>query len=651
MIPASFLVLSVFAAPVRVEPDVEVEDDITELSLEELMNIEVSVASRSQQSIADAPAAVYVLTGDELRRSGHSSIQEALRMVPGFLVGHWQSVTWDATSRGFTSAFNHNILVLIDGVNVYTMMGTEGVRWHLQEIDLADVERIEVIRGPGAALWGQNAVNGVINVVTKSSAQTQGLAVRAIVGGELEKTALRYGGALDDSGSTYRVWGVGSLHDGLATAGGHELDHENWWIGRVGARADIPLASGGTLALFANAFEAGREHNYQIDYQYQPSVAVHTTTPERGQTLATHWEVPHANGDLDRVTSSFQHVVQDRKDYDTRVDIFDVDWMRRQALASWNTLSYGLGWRFVGWEFDGDFSYNHAPEASTNWSVRAFAFDESAFADGAVRVVLGAEVENNDLTGTEVQPTLRTLWAIEESTTLWAAASRAVRTPSLLESYDYSQYALAPDDLLLWHGNEDLDSEEVLAYELGLRWRPHERVSVDAVVFYNDLDNVVTNEDGTPFTVGATNYTPFTYGNLGSAEAWGFELAIDTVLTDDWRVRSAVTHFEQNNFLDPSSTDTSFLLNDDLFPENIANLRSYCDLGSDWELDLGLYFVDPIREYATPSYVRSDARLGYAPNADWRFSIGVQNANDPYHPEDGGAYVERNVWFGFAWSK
>lgn len=644
-----FLITPLLSSCVHV--DAEREEDLADLSLEELMNLEVSVASRSQQSIAQAPAAVYVLTGDEIRRAGHHSIQEALRMVPGFLVGHWQSTTWDATSRGFTSAFNHNILVLIDGVNVYTMMGTEGVRWHLEEIDLEDVERIEVVRGPGAALWGQNAVNGVINVVTKNSADTQGPAVRALVGINGEKSSLRYGGQLDDSGGTYRVWGVGSRNDGLVDSDGDELDNEDWWIARLGARIDRPLEGGGLFSVIASAFEAEREHNYFIDFPDGSAQFVSDETPERGQSLVATWDLPHSQGDRDRITSSYQHVTLDREDYDTRVDIVDLDWMRRTQLGDWNALTYGLGWRFVGWEFDGGFSYNFEPESSTNWSVRAFVLDEISMFDGDWRVILGAGVDHNDLTGTEVQPTLRTIVQAHPELTVWGAASRAVRTPSLLESYDYSQFYDALNDInYIFKGNDDLDAEEVYAFELGMRWHPHEKVSLDTVLFYNDLDHVVTNEDGT-FTAGSPNIQEFTYGNLGEAEAWGYEIALDAVLTEIWRVRAAATHFEQNNDVASSSTDPLFQSNDNLFPENIANLRSYVDLGQHWELDLGLYFVDPIRDYSTPSYLRTDLRLGYNPTPELRFSIGVQNADDPHHPEDGGSFTRRNFWAGLSWSK
>ncbi len=653
-LPLAALLALVVSAPFARAGDPDVaQDDMTALSLEELMDIEVSVASRSRQKLSDAPAAVYVLTNEEIRRSGATSIQEALRMVPGFLVGHWQTTLWDATSRGFTSSFNHNLLVMIDGVNVYTMMTTEGVAWNLQEIDLVDVERIEVVRGPGAALWGNNAVNGVINVVTKHSKDTQGWQANSVFGNEGTKGALRYGGTFDDGG-TFRVFSVASQHNAMSDySTGEENHNEDWWIARAGFRGDWNLEGESTLSVAANVFDSEKEQNYGIDLQNAPFFrSVHATTPEVGGSVVAALERPHADGDVDRFVASYLRNDKNRIDYRSQADVVDLDWQRRTALSSNQTLTYGMGWRFVAWVYDGGFSLNNKPEHGTVNNVRAFAFDEFAFPDKNLSVVLGAEIEHNDFTGLEFQPTARAMWQPTERHSVWSAISRAVRTPSLDENYDYSQAVnTGPTDVYLWKGNTSIESEEVLAFELGWRWRACERLSFDTVAFYNDLDNVVTREDGAVFTQGGITYTPFTVGNHGAAQAWGVEIGSDVQLTEAWRVRTALTHFEQHNQVESSSTDAGFEDNNHLFPQTIANLRSYYDLGEHWELDAALYYVNSIHLYGTPAYLRTDVRIGYSPSPDWRFSIGVQNATDPAHPEDGGDQVARNVWAGLSWSR
>lgn len=654
VIPLPLVSASVLAALAPLSGG-EAGEDIQGLSLEELMNIEVSVASRSAQPVAKSPAAVYVITGDEIRRAGHTSIQEALRMAPGFLVGHWQTNTWDVTARGFTSRFNNNLLVLVDGVNVYDLFSAEGVRWHLQSIDIEEIERIEVIRGPGAALWGQNAVNGVVNVVTKKAADTQGTKLRTLVADEERQFHARHGASWGEN-SFVRTWVQGVDRDPLLgfAPGSSDTSHEGSELYKAGFRGDFGLSDGQTLSVISQAYVGRLGEGYTVGFPSAPYYQFVTDdTPQNGGSIALAWTRPREDGGADRIVTSYQRVNLKEIDFKQGQDIVDFDWQRRLPLSENNTLTFGLGYRMVASDLDGDFIYAFRPKHTTVGSLRAFALDEIRFPSIDLTLLVGAEAEHNDITGGEFQPTARAIWTPDPRNSVWGAVSRAVRIPSLVEIYRYNQYVDTnnPTDIFLDVGNEDLAAEELLAFELGWRSQISEQFAVDIVGFYNDLDSLVTREFAPPFTQGPNTYFPETYGNFGSAEAWGYELALDAVVTDRWRLRAAHTHYEQNSAVDPASDDVNFPSGAGLTPENISNLRSYLDLGSNWELDCGLYYVDVMSAAGTPSYVRTDVRLGYSPTPDWRFSIGVQNANDPDHPENGGYRVERNFWIGLSWRR
>ncbi len=647
--------LALLATPSFAFGDPDAPDNIQNLSLEELMNIEVTVASRSEKPISRSPSAVYVISGDEIRRAGHSSVQEALRMAPGFLVGHWQTNTWDVTARGFTSRFNNNLLVLVDGVNVYDLFSAEGVRWHLQSLDVEEIDRIEVIRGPGATLWGQNAVNGVVNIVTKSAAETQGSKVRALAGDEERQFHARHGAAWGEK-SFVRAWVLGLDRDPLLgyAPGSADTSFEDTQLYKAGFRGDFALEDGASLTVLSQAYAGRMGEGYTVGFPTAPFYQSLTDdTPQNGGSIALAWSRPREDGGADRVVTSYQRHNLKQVDFRSGQDIVDLDWQRRLPLSESNTLTFGLGYRMVASDLDGEFIYGFRPERSTIGSLRVFAIDELRFPSLDLECLVGAEAEYNDITGAEFQPSLRAIWSPTQRNSVWASISRAVRIPSLLEIYRYNQYVDTnnPTDIILEVGNEDLDPEELTAFELGWRTQVSEQVALDVVGFYNDLDSLVTRELATPFAQGPNTFFPETFGNFGAAEAWGYELAVDAVITDGWRLRGAHTHYEQNSSVDAASDDLGFPSGAGLTPENISNLRSYLDLGGHWELDVGLYYVDEMGSVGTPSYFRTDVRLGYSPSADWRFTIGVQNANDPDHPENGGYRVERNVWFSLSWQR
>jgi iron complex outermembrane receptor protein len=627
------------------------------LSLEQLMNVEVTVASRSEQKLFDAPAAVYVISGDELRRQGFTNVQEALRMVPGFYVARWTSNMWDVTARGFSRGFANQLLVMIDGINVYTPLFA-GVWWQLQEIDMADVERIEVVRGPGASLWGQNAVNGIVNVVTKHASETQGWRADTTLGDEERRVAGRYGGKLGDD-DYFRTWLVASDHDPLVDSNGDPADFEDWQIGKAGFECDWNLDGGDRLRLLGNAYSARIGEEYFSALPAPPYITfVRDHTPKTGVNLLASWEHPSGAATLDKVTATYSRDNQKQVDFQLKIDSFDLEWQRRAPLTDDNIVTFGLGYHFIASDLPGDFTYTFDPDHNTTYTARAFIQDEILVPAHDLKFVLGAEVENNEYTQNEIQPSVRAIWTPKETQALWAAVSRAVRTPSIEENYlRYRIPTATPGDFLIYTGSESVDPEDLIAYEVGWRTQATDSVALDTTAFYNDYSNMVTREPGPVYTQGGINYTPLVFDNMGKSQAWGVEIAADWVATTNWHLRAAYTFFEQNNQLESAGNDAGYKRIDHSFPENQANLRSYLDLGDHWELDAGVYYVDSVPYLSNDAYIRTDVRLGYNPTPNWRFSLGVQNALKARHAEEGqgqvgiGSEVERNVYVNLSWSQ
>lgn len=622
------------------------DGDLTELSLEELMNLEITVASRSEAPLRDAPAAVYVLTGDEIRRAGHTSIQEALRMVPGFHVAQWKTFGWDVTARGFTGSlsalnesFANQLLLMVDGVSYYNPVFA-GIWWPLVDIPMGDIERIEIIRGPAGTLWGANAVNGVVHVITKHSRDTFGTAVDLRADGWEQSGDVRQGGRLGESG-TYRSWLSYSHYDSLQPSTGREKP-EDWWIGSLGYRADWDFG-GHRFRLFGTAYSSqfGEElwDATQVDY------APWDDTVKNGATLAGTYETGTSD-DLHRVQAWLISDFQKQFDFRQEALSFDLEYARALRVGERQSLNFGVGYRRVESQLRGSNGYlDFVPEVRFQDALRGFVQDQIELPSLSSRLVIGTQIELSTLAGLEIQPNVRWLWTPDEEQTVWAAVSRAVRTPSL-EEVDIEQ-RLDVNDLPFQRGSDDFHSEELLAWELGYRRSLGTRAFLDLATFYNRFDELQSIElDGNGVAV---------YDNQVEADAWGLEAAFDFDPRHDWRLRTSYSFFEMDFEAEAGSFENvgDFVdTKDELVPRHRIALRSYYDLGEDWELDTGVYWTDEHSSwfFENPAYWRLDARLGWRPNERLELSLGVQNAQRREHPEAGedvywyGSLVERLVY-------
>lgn len=615
-----------FAADV--EPD---DNDLKSLSLEELMDIEVTISSRSEERLSSVPGAVYVLTGDEIRAAGHSSIQEALRMVPGFYVSHWEPSSWDVTSRGFgpglsltSLAYLNQLLVMIDGVSVYTPLFA-GVWWALVDVDLADIDRVEIIRGPGGILWGSNAVHGVVNIITKKASETQGPQLSVHHGIDDRHVGVRYGGTFGETGA-YRVWTKGAFYDdGANPFLGFEQD---WHTLSAGFRTDWSDDDGRRYTFSTRAYESKQD---AIGFDLMAFVPIPVEDLKTGFQFLGRVSNPETRSELQAWYSSDRQQMPTLAD--VKIDQLDLNYQRELRLGERNRLTLGAGWRSIWSDLFGPdtFFLDFQPRELRLDVFRAYAIDKIAITE-ATEVTLGTTLEHNDFTQFEVQPTARVAWRADEDLTLWAAISRAVRTPSLEER------TLTMDSAFV--GSDSFRSETLIAYETGARARVSERVALDLALFYNDYDDLHF-EDFDGFQSFLTNEAEGT--------SYGAELAVDATPTERWTIRSALS-FIQGDY--ESKVDGSDLGTEDYHPERQFNVRSYYELGHGWEFDAAFYVVDKLGPgFEIAEYVRTDLRLAWEPCEELELFVGVQHLNNSTHSElDEFDNIRRSFIMGLVWN-
>lgn len=614
-----------------------------DLSLEQLMDVKVSVASRHAEPLREVPAAVYVITGDEIRRAGHTSIQEALRMVPGFHVAHWKGAGWDVTARGFTGSldtinesFANQLLLVIDGVSVYSP-AVAGIWWPLYDMPIDDIDRIEIIRGPAGTLWGTNAMNGVVNVITKHPKDTVGTQLTTTIGTEEQLGHVHEGGKLGEHG-WYRAYVSYAEHRAAPNSDGDRLP-EDWRIGTAGIRADWDLGESGRTRLWTSVY--GSEVGENPADTLILGMPEFDNTPRNGGMVLGSWEFGPVS-DVQRLQGWYSANYQKQINLDMDVQNLDLEYTRHTTLNDIHALTWGLGYRLAQTKLHSDNGFNDFdPEYRRTSGARLFLQDEAALPSIDSKVIIGAQVEDATLGGLTLQPNLRWMWNATGETSIWAGISRAVRTPSR-EEVDILSY---PDPNLppTFTGNKDFQNETLISHELGVRTNVSEAVQVDLCGFYNKYDDLQT------FEFNASGLT--TYGNNATAVAYGGELALDLELTSAWRVRSTYTYFDMHFESDQNVAASAPIdVKNGLVPKNHASVRSYYDLGDKWEFDTALYWSDWLPIWDNPAIYRVDARLGWKPNTHVELSLGVQNAQEAQHPETGqnitsfGGEVARNIY-------
>ncbi|MDA8137421.1 MAG: TonB-dependent receptor [Desulfobacteraceae bacterium] len=636
--------------------------DLTEMSIEDLMTVEVtSTVARKAQRVTETAAAVYVITAEDIRRSGVTSIPEALRMVPGLEVARIDANKWAISARGFNGYIANKLLVLMDGRTVYSQLYS-GVYWDMQDTLMEDIARIEVIRGPGASLWGANAVNGVINIITKGAAETQGgLAAVGVGTEERFSSGLRYGGKMGDS-AYYRAYGKYFDRDGGVAADGGEA-HDQWYAGRGGGRIDWNPTSGNAVTVQGDYFK-GASGGTKTFASFDPPYSTTYTEEydQSGGNLLGRWQRTFSTSSdfilqayFDRTERFFPLLNETR-------DSYDLDFQHRFGLGRRQEVMWGWGYRLVHAQLDDSDIVSFSQDDRKDQLFSFFAQDDIALLPDKLSLLLGSKFEKNDYTGWETQPNARLLWTPHQQHTFWSAVSKAVRTPSQAEHDTFLVQRIIPgspnNTMITFQGDEDYGSEDLTAYEVGYRYHPVETIYMDLALFYNQYDHLRTVEMGAPYLWGSPPYQvlPFVVANNMKGHTSGAELAVEYRPLNWWRLIGAYTYLEMSLETLDGSNDFTSVAAEDESPHHQFSLRSMMDIATGWELDLWGRYVDELPAQDIRSYITMDARLGWRPTPHWEFSLVGQNLLSPSHPEFSSEIidfapteVQRSVYVKAVW--
>lgn len=625
---------------------------VMEMPIEELLQLNVTSVSKHPEPWFQAASAVFVITSEDIRRAGVTTVPDALRLAPGLQVARVDAHTWAITVRGFNSMFSDKLLVLIDGRTVYTPLFA-GVFWDAQDVMLEDVDRIEVIRGPGAALWGANAVNGVINIITKSARQTQGGLVYGGTGTEERGFAgFRYGGKISNE-AFFRVYGKWFARDDGKFSDGEDAN-DNWYQGRGGFRVDWDVAENNLLTLQGELYGGTAHQTYQRVVINPSTRFVDGADVSGGHVLGCWTRTLDDQGELSLQTY-YDRSNRDNTQFRETRDTFDIELQYRLMLGERNMFTWGAGYRLTS-DTLRDTPTIRWDVASRNLQlVNLFVQDQIALVPNKLHLTLGSKFEHNDFTGFEVQPSGRLAWTPTPTHTVWGAISRAVRTPARSDRdmrFDVDA-EVAPGVALAFVGNDFFQSETVIAYEIGWRMQPVESVMVDLATFYNVYQDLRSLERRGVALTPLPPHVVVQVDNLLEAETYGVEMAAAWQALSWWRWRLAYTLMKMDVDVKPGGTDSSREEGD--VPLHQVSLRSMMDWPGNLQFDAGARFVDNVSGQDIPSYLVLDVRLAWRPHPQLEVAVVGQNLLDSRHPEFSSLFtiqrteIEQSVYGKVTW--
>ncbi|GFO66482.1 TonB-dependent receptor [Geomonas limicola] len=642
------------------------------MPLEDLMQIEITSVSKKSQRLSDAAAAVFVITQEDIRRSGVTSIPEALRMAPGVQVARIDANKWAVSIRGLNGRFANKLLVLMDGRSLYSPLFA-GVYWEMHDTPLEDIERIEVIRGPGAALWGANAVNGVINIITKSSEGTQGGLVSAGGGTEARDfVTARYGfGFGKDAHARFFV-----RHQDTASQvyGDGTTSHDAWQMTRTGFRLDAQPSSSDTLTVSGDYFDGSAEERYtlyRVPTLQDPGFSSdqNATSKMRGGNLLGRWQRTLSDTSNVSLQLYYDHLERNMIILGERQDTLDLDFQHRFTLWNRQDIIWGLGFRFSNDALAQSAIISFNPPTRSTELYSAFLHDEIKLVPDRLSLIVGSRFEHNSYTGFEVQPNGRLLWTPATNHTFWGAVSRAVRTPARGDSDIVYRYLVDPTPQLPVRyeidGNKSFKSENLTAYELGYRTEPVQHVALDVALFYNDYRKLrVLKVDPWQFEPSAQAPTdivqPLSLANLMHGHTYGVEVAAEWSPIIWWRLHATYSYLVSKMYLEnPSIDEINKRDAEGDSPAHQFTVRSGVDLGKGVEFDLLLRGTDKlsyIDRLSIPGYLTLDARLAWRPIPKLELSVVGQNLlherKQEFNPEFINTFpteVQRSVYGKVTW--
>jgi iron complex outermembrane receptor protein len=636
------------------------EQSLLDLDIEQLAELRVTSVSRVQERLGDAPAAVFVITGDEIRRSGVTSIAEALRLAPGVEVARRDAHSWSISIRGFNSDLANNLLVLIDGRSVYSPLYA-GVFWDVQDTPLEDVDRIEVVSGPGGTLWGANAVNGVINIITRRAGTDDGGFVEVGGGNQENEVAARYGGTLGENVAA-RAYAKYFDRDSLKTVSGADGVDESR-MAQVGFRLNWSSRAADRFTVQGDAYHGDEAGVFQDDFTLGtlPSGSKVGSTDVAGANVLARWERTLDSGADLSLQTYYDYTRRDiPHTYAERRDTLDIDFQHHVPLGARNAMLWGASLRRSADEIGNTLFATFDPDHRDDETASAFFEDKLEVKRDRMFVTLGAKFEHNDYTGYETQPNVRFSWSIDERRAFWSAVSRAVRVPSRLDADLRLTVPLSAPMLpfpvyVTADGSHEFDSSQLTAYEAGYRFRPAENLSFDIAVYRNDYDRLQTVEPLDPLFVLVPPrpyiVLPNVIANLMEGRARGGTLVANWQPRDRWRLRFEYARLNLDLHLKPGSRDTSRSREAGNSPANQASITSFVDLPGRLQLYTMARYVDALPNLSVDSYVAVDASLRWAPLDRLSASLTVENLNDSRHLEFGAANeIGRSALLRFIWT-
>lgn len=641
-------------------PQAPAPDALMQLSLAQLGDVEVTSVSKVPEEVRRIPAAVYVLTQEDIRRSGATSIPELLRLVPGVEVARIDSDKWAIGVRGFGSRLSRSLLVLIDGRSVYTPLFA-GVYWEVQDTLLEDVERIEVIRGPGGTVWGANAVNGVINVITKSAQATHGTLISA-GGGNVDQGTfgVRFGSG-NGRNLHYRAYGKAFTRGPQFHPDNGKFD--DWRMAQGGFRTDWNLRDHDTLTVQGDIYQGVAGNRLGVSNYSPPSISILEKNSDlAGGNLLARWQRVLPSGDGYQLQAYYDRTNRSDINFREVRNTADLDFVHNRRWGRQKLIG-GLGVRVSASDAPQVVStVLFTPNQYTDTIYSAFAQDEITLVEDRLWFTVGSKFLHNDSSGFEYQPNARVLWAITSAHSVWASVARAVRTPSRVEDHLRVTALFLPSlpAYIRLTGDGGFTPEELLGYELGYRGQAGSSLFVDVSMFYNDYDDLLSVEANTPFV--ETTPPPFHIilpvfernGIFGSAT--GAEIAPTWAATNWWRLKGSYSFLRINMASKPGSIDGSSAGSlENSNPRHQLVAQSLLDLPAHLNLDLTVRYVSSLPAQGVKAYSTGDIRFGWTVAGQFGLSVVGQNLWQPHHPEFAGdpgglVGVKRSVYGKLTWT-
>ena len=652
------------------QSDQNAPDELRDLSLEQLGNVEVTTASKEPEDVWHTPAAIYVITQDDIRRSGATSIPEVLRLAPGVEVARIDSDHWAVGIRGFGGEFSKSLLVMIDGRSVYSPLFA-GVYWQVQDTVLEDVDRIEVIRGPGGTIWGANAVDGVINIITKNAKDTHGT-MASLSGGNVDQgiSEFRFGGT-NGTALDYRFYGKGFLRRAEFHPDGENFDH--WKTGQLGFRTDWNPTSRDSVTWQGDMYKGLDGERVAVSSYSPPSMQIIDAPHDvSGANILGRWKRQFSENSDIQVQGYYDRTSRFSPQLNEVRNTYDLDLLYHVRLWRGQDVLLGAGARWSPDTITQKFAtLDFEPHQQTDRIYSMFLQDQIPLVSERLWLTVGSKFEHNNYTGFEIQPNVRLLWTPTEHQSAWVAVTRAVRTPSRLDEdlqlSDFLGTFKSLPTFLRVVGSKSFESEQLLGTEVGYRTLIVQKLYMDVDFFHNDYNDLYGYGPGTAFVELSPAPTHLVLqeplANALEGDTNGIEIAPDWKPTRWWELKGSYSYLhlfvkDRPGFTDTSNTaaDNGSSPHHEISAQSLFNLPRHVEFDATYRYVSTLSYVSAFPGQHIKAYSTGDVRLGWHPSPNVEFSVVGQNLIQPQHAEFGSDVativgIKRSVYGKITWRR